>query len=152
LYNRVIASSPAGSVVVEDPDSILSYGVSTLSLPSLLNDDVSALRSIAGGYLSQYSEPQVRFTGLTVELAGLSQTDVDSVLDLDLLDQVRVKKSFAVGSPSSVTQNLMVSGITHQISADSHRITFSFEPTPFKNAFYLDNVTFGILDGSSVLT
>jgi hypothetical protein len=79
-------------------------------------------------------------------LAGLSASDVEDVLALDLVDQVSVKKSFAVGTPSSVTQTLIVTGIQHRIVPGSHIVQFTFEPSPYKLAFVLDSATEGELD------
>ena len=146
LFNRVVASSPAATVSVEDTDSIAQFDVSTLSLTDLLVNSTSGLTSVATSYLVLYSVPSVRFTGLQVELAGLSADDAEVLLRLDLTDQVTVRKSFGVGDPLTVSQNLMVTGVRHTISADSHVIEFSFEPSEFKVAFTLDDVVKGILD------
>lgn len=151
LYNRVVASSPAGSVVVEDAESIASFEVSTLDLGNLLNSSTSTLTSVAGQFLALYATPQVRFTGLSVELAGLSAADQQVVLTLDLTDQVTVRKSFAVGDPLVIEQNLMVTGIRHRIVPGSHIVEFSFEPSVYKEAFKLNDAQYGILNGAYVL-
>jgi hypothetical protein len=151
LYNRVVASSPAGSVFVEDTESIAAFEASTLNLSGLLLNSTSQLTFAANTYLVLYSEPEVRFTGLSVELAGLSDSDKNSILNLDLTDQVTVRKSFAVGTPSQVSQDLMVTGIRHRIVPGSHVVEFSFEPSPFKQAFQLDDSVYGILDSDYVL-
>jgi len=59
---------------------------------------------------------------------------------------VSLKKSFGVGSPGSVTQDLLVAGIQHQIRPGSHVIRFAFEPSPYENVLLLDSTTNGILD------
>jgi hypothetical protein len=146
LFNRVAVSSEAGSVVVEDSTSINAFGLSVLNLSNLLNAYPYDLSALADYLLESYKDPAVRFTGLIVELAGLSSSDVDDVLALDLADQVSVKKSFDVGDPSSVTQDLIVSGIRHSIRPGSHIVEFSFEPTPYIDAFILDDAVDGILN------
>jgi len=151
LYNRVVASSPAGSAVVEDAESIADFEVSTLDLSGLLLNSTSGLAAVANSYLVLYSQPEVRFTGLSVELAGLSAADTASVLALDLTDQVTVRKSFAVGSPAQVSQDLLVTGIRHQIRPGSHVVEFSFEPSTFAEPFKLDDAVYGILNGDYVL-
>jgi hypothetical protein len=146
LFNRVVASSPAATVFVENTDSIAQFDVSTLSLTDLLVNSTSGLESVANAYLNLYSFPSVRFTGLQVELAGLSANDVDVLLRLDLTDQVTVRKSFDVGDPLTVSQDLMVTGVRHTIRADSHMIELLFEPSEFKLVFRLDDVVKGILN------
>ena len=151
LYNRVVATSPAGSVIVEDAESIASFEVSTLDLPDLLNASTASLTSIAGKFLALYAMPEVRFTGLSIELAGLSAEETQSVLNLDLTDQVTIRKSFSVGLPASVEQDLMITGIRHRIVPGSHVVEFSFEPSVYYEVFKLDDATYGILNGSYVL-
>jgi hypothetical protein len=151
LYNRVIASSPAGSVSLENAESIAAFEVSTLDLDDLLLNSVSQLTAVAGSYLSLYAMPKVRFTGLSVELAGLSEADTNSLLSLDLADQVTVRKTFKVGSPLVIDRDLMVIGIRHNISVDSHVIEFVFDESEFGDAFRLDDAVYGILDGDQVL-
>lgn len=151
LFNRVTASSPAGSVVVEDSGSIADFDVLSLTLDNLLNSQTSTLTTVAGQIIALYGRPEVRFTGLSVELAGLSESDRDVLLRVDLTDQVTVRKSFAVGLPLMVEQNLMVTGIRHTVRPGSHLMEFSFEPSVYKEAFKLDDAVYGILNGTYVL-
>lgn len=146
LYNRVSLTSVAGTETIENTTSISSYGLSVFTFDNLLNANFTELESLADDLLTKYSEPTVRFTGLAVELSGLSTANANSVLGLEIADQVSVKKSFTAGSPGSVTQKLIVSGIRHQIVPGSHMIEFSFEPSPYKTAFILDSSTKGLLD------
>jgi hypothetical protein len=151
LYNRVIATSPAGSVVVQNDDSIASFETSTLVLSELLNRFLFDLQFTAERFLELYSEPLVRFRGLSVELAGLSEAETSLMLRLDITDQVTVRKTFEVGSPLVVEQDLVITGVKHNVSAQSHIIEFTFEPSPFKFGFILDDPIFGILDSETVL-
>jgi len=151
LYNDVIVTSPAGTVERFRQDSIDQFGLSVLSYTDVLNADTIDLGSLADRFLELYQFPKVRFTGLSVELNGLSSTVVDDLLNLDLADLVSVKKTFATGSPGSVTQELFVSAITHRIRPDSHVIEFSFEPNPFLAYLRLDDSTFGKITDVNVL-
>lgn len=151
LFNDIVISSPAGSFEVVRQDSIDKYGLSILSYTDLLNDSLLNLQDIANRLLEQFQFPRVRFTGLQVELAGLSFANRSSVLNLDLGDLVTVKRTFKSGSPPSVTQQLFVSGIKHRISADSHIVEFSFEPNPFLKYLRLDDATKGTINDVNVL-
>jgi hypothetical protein len=148
LFNRIFVSGDVGSVTLEDTTSISSFGLSVLTVPDLLNQFTFELDSIASYLLNLYGEPAVRFTGLQVELAGLSSANKAAVLGLDLADQVSVKRSFSVGAPSSVTQKVIVTGIRHSIRPGSHTINFTFEPSPYEDLFTLNSLTFGILNAN----
>lgn len=151
LYNEIIAASPAGSVIARNEDSIASYELSSLNLSYLLNNSTFELQEIADFYLEKLALPQVRFTGLTVELAGLSAAQIEDLLNVEIADQISVKKSFSAGLPAVVTQDLMVSGIQHRIQPGSHMITFTFEPTPYKDGLKLDDATRGTIDSTNYL-
>jgi len=151
LYNRVAATSPAGTYVAEDADSLDLYGLSVLDLNDLLNDSLGQLQVIAEDYLEIYRFPQVRFTGLSVELAGLSASDQADVLALDLADQISVVKTFESGSPLTVTQNVVVSGIRHTIRPGSHVVQFTFERSNYGIGLTLDDAVRGTLDGDNVI-
>lgn len=146
LYNKVFLSSPAGSVVFEGGTSVDDFGLSGLEYSDLLNNSVAGLTDLANRYLNRFSQPKVRFTGVSVELAGLSDERISELLNLELTSQVNVIKSFSIGSPGSVSQNLMVSGIRHRIVPGSHVVEFVLEESPFGSALVLDNAIFGILD------
>jgi len=151
LYNYVTAESPAGSYEVSSQESLNNFGLASLSHTDLLNNSVSGLEDIAERYLEKFAFPQLRFTGLQVELAGLSSAQVTDILNLDLGSLVTVKKTFSVGSPLSVTQELFVSGIQHQIRPGSHSVEFSFEPNPFLKFLRLDDLTRGKINEDNVL-
>jgi hypothetical protein len=146
LFNRVSVTASGGFAQLEDTTSISNFGLSVLDLTGLLNANQPEIDALASDYFNNFRNPAVRFTGLTVELAGLSSADVEDLLDLDLADQVAVKKSFAGGSPGSVTQVLIVTGIRHSIVPGSHKIEFSFERSPYSDAFVLGDANFGVLN------
>lgn len=151
LYSQVVATSEAGTVVVEDATSLERFGLSVLDLSDLLNDSEGQLTIIAEDFLDIYKSPQVRFTGLTVELAALSAEQVEDVLSLDLAQQISVKKTFRTGGPLVVEQDLIVSGINHQIRPGSHVVSFTFERSNYGTGFTLDDVERGKLDDVNVL-
>jgi hypothetical protein len=127
LYNIVEASSPAGSVTVTDSVSVLKYQVSALSKTNLLNSSTNTVTLVANSNLSKFREPLLRFTGFTIELSGLSDDHVETVLLIDLLDYVNILKTFAVGTPSTKTEFAYISSISHNIFPGRHTISFGVE-------------------------
>lgn len=128
LYNYIVTESPAGGpFIANDLDSQVKYQYQQLSLTDLLNSSSQVVESIGLFLLSKYKEPLLRFAGLSTQLAGLPSDKQDICLSIDLTDFCSVKKSFATGTPSSVTQDLLVSGVNHVIVPGSHIVNFTFE-------------------------
>jgi hypothetical protein len=147
LYNYIRLKSPAGvEQVKSDITSINRYQISQLAYDDLLNSTTTDVASIANVFLSKFKNPKIRFTGLQVQLVGLSDEDAQKVLSLDLADYIQVKKSFGFGTPASLTQILVVSGISHQIKPDSHVVQFSFDGVQDSVFLILGSTDFGILD------
>jgi hypothetical protein len=147
LYNYVKAASPAGAEqVISDQGSINKYQISQLVQTDLLNSTTSEVEQIANILLTRYREPKLRFTGLSVQLVGLSEEQKQQILNLDLIKFVEVKKSFSVGSPSSIDQLSFVSGISHRVTPDSHLVTLTLESADLYLFFTLGNFVAGRLD------
>ena len=130
LYNYIITESPAGGpFVASDLTSQVRYQYQQLALTDLLNSSSGVVETIGDELLAKYKDPKLRWTGLTVQLSGLSLSQQETCLEIDLTYLCDVTKSFSTGSPASVTQTLAVSGIDHYIVPGSHVVTFTFEPT-----------------------
>jgi len=128
LYNYIITESPAGGpFVASDLNSQVRYQYQQLNLTDLLNSSSGVVENIGLFLLDKYKNPSLRFTGLSNQLVGLDSAHQNICLSVDLTDLCFVQKSFAVGDPSSVIKNLLVSGISHQIVPGSHLMNFVFE-------------------------
>ena len=150
LFNRVVASSPAGvEQVVSDSTSIATYDTITLQQTDLLNSTTDEVLAIANLLLAQYKTPEVRYTGITQQLGALGAAAQNALLSLDLTDLATVKRTYAVGSPASVTKYVLVEGITHQITPTAHKIGYRFGSLQ-QAGFILNSGTFGLLDVGSL--
>lgn len=149
LYNYVVTQSPAGAAqVTSSATSIALYQSQTLSKTALLNSTTTEVANLGNYLLGRYSEPVLRFTGVTTQLSGLGSADVAILLDLDLTDSASVMKSFTTGTPATSTQQLLVSGIAHTISPGSHTLTFTFESSDQNSYLRLNDAVFGTLDNN----
>ena len=150
LYNRVVGESEAGaSQTVTDTASIDIYGVSSLEKTDLLNSTTSEVLDIINLLLAKYKTPEVRYTGLSQNLNALSGVNQALVLGLDLTDLTTVTKTYATGSPASITKYVLVEGITHTVTPSDHVISFRFASLS-QVGFILDSGIFGLLDISTV--
>lgn len=147
LYNYVQTQSPAGAVqTTSDANSIARYQAQQLSKLDLLNSTTGEVSDLGNYLLGRYKDPVLRFTGIDTQLAALDAAEQDDVLSTDLTNIVSVQKSFAAGTPSTVTQTLITTGIQHEIRPGSHVVRFTFESTDANAYFTLDSDIFGVLD------
>jgi hypothetical protein len=147
LYNLIQTGSPAGAVqTASDPDSIALYQSQVLSKTDLLNSTVAEVEALGEYLLGRYKDPQVRFTGVSTQLAALSAIDQNTCLSVDLTDIAAITKTFDTGSPATVTQTLITSGVAHEITPGSHIIRFTYESTDGNAYLTLDADPLGKLD------
>jgi len=148
LYNYIQAQSPASASpeTASDATSIALYQAQQYTKLDLLNSTSTEVNALANYLLGRYKNPVLRFTGLVVQLAALTADEQDLVLSADISEITSVTKSFSTGSPSTVTQNVFISGVSHEIVPGSHKVRFTFESTDSNGYFTLDSDIFGILD------
>lgn len=149
LYNYIQTQSPADPVnpsTTSNAASIALYQAQQYTKLDLLNSTVAEVAALGNYLLGRYMDPVLRFTGVTVQLAALSTADQVTALSTDLTRIASVQKTYSVGSPASVTQTLIVSGIKHAITPGSHVVEYTFESTDQAAYFTLDDAIFGVLD------
>jgi hypothetical protein len=147
LFNYVQTQSPAGAVqIASDVNSIALYQSQSYSKLDLLNSTTAEVAGLGNYLLGRYKNPQVRFTGIGTQLAALSEADQEACLGVDLTDIVAVGKTFDTGNPAHMTQTLITSGVSHEISPGSHVIRFTFESTDGNAYLTLDADPLGKLD------
>ena len=147
LYNRVGIDRENGTLqTVTDAASQALYGASSLSQRGrLLNSDTQSL-DMANYLLGIYSDPELRVSSLTVELAALDPAQQASVLGLDIASVISVTWT-PNGIAPSMTRTCIVEGIAHDITPDSHTVTFSLGDAS-RSFFELDDPILGALDSN----
>jgi len=149
LYNYIQTQSPADAMDPQttfDTNSIALYQAQQYTKLDLLNSTTAEVAALGNYLLGRYKDPVLRFTGLEVQLAALGYDDQYTVLGADLTYITSVTKTFSVGTPATVTQNVFVSGIRHNITPGSHTVGFTFESVDGNGYFTLDSSIFGVLD------
>jgi hypothetical protein len=139
VLNRVTVSVAGGVdvAVANGTASQVAYGIKTASLTDLpLVDDGVADQSLADFYLSRFENPTVQFSGFTVLLNALTPAQQEVVAGLEIGDFVSVSKSFNVGLPATVSQNVVVESIRHSINPNRHDVTVGLGQ--IRLAFVLD--------------
>ena len=153
LYNFITTKSDAGALqTTSDANSIALYQAQQYSLTDLLNSTTTEVAGLGNYLLGKYKNPVLRFTGLSTEMSALSATDQNIILGLDMTSIATVVKNFVVGTPSTETQTLIVSGIAHNITPSSHVVSFVYESTDGNAYFTLDDAIFGTLSTTNLLS
>lgn len=119
-----------------------AYGISELSKTGLLFSTDGQLSDLASYLLSQYKDPKLRISEVTVLMDGLSEAQRGTVAALDVTSPLTVTVSPSVGS--AITQFAVVDRIAHSITPGRHVVTLSMSQA--QPSFILDNTTFGQLD------
>lgn len=129
LFNTVNLTYDSSTIVAEDVDSQITYGISVLDVNGSLLSTSAQGTALAEHLVGQYRQPIARFSRVTVELAGLPTDVVGALLSLDLTDVVKVRFR-----PSSVYARVerrsIVEGISHEITPSNHKVSFSFSGAP----------------------
>jgi len=155
LFNRVVCT-PIDSLnpgIADDATSQTDYGISALHLDQLLCSDADA--QIMADYLVPlFKDPVYRFDSVSATFAGskISTITQQAIINLDLGSVIKVKKSFATGTPLSISQNLSVEGISHTISPTAHNIVFRTAVRQIASPFTLDSATLAVLDSDNAVT
>ena len=152
LYNRIQATVQGGTVQVADnAGSQAEFGITTYSLPDLLLQSDSDALTLANYLVSLYANPQYRFDDLGLVVSAMPSGDRNTINALELQDVVTVKRSYATGSPASVTDYYAVERLTHLITAGEHRVTIGLFNTEILFQLILDDAVYGVLDSTNAL-
>jgi hypothetical protein len=149
LYNYIVTQSPAGAAQTNsDSTSIALYQAQNYNLLSLLNSTTTEVNNLGAYLLGKYSNPVVRFTGVSCELAALTAAQWAIIFAIDLTSIVTVQKDYNTGTPLTESQTLITSGIEHRIVPGSHIVSYTFESTDGNQYLTLDDAIFGTLDNN----
>lgn len=153
LYNRVQAVTETGVLqTADDLASQTEFGISTLAFTDLLLESDADALDLADKLLSLYKQPEYRFDDLNVIVSNMTLANRATVVGLDMGDVITVTRSFSVGTPSSVSDQYAIEGITHTITPQSHVIKFGLYVADIVYPFTLNDSTFGVLDTDNAVT
>jgi hypothetical protein len=138
VLNRVAVQIDGGTAsnIATGTASQGEYGIKTLSLTGVPLVNNAAGSALANFLLSKFENPTVKFSGLTVLLNALTAAQQEVVAGLEIGDLVSVSKTFNVGSPATVSQNVVVESIRHSINPNRHDVTVGLGQ--IRLAFVLD--------------
>lgn len=153
LYNKVITQIEGGiEQIADDAASQTEYGISTLSLSGLLLATDAAANDLAEDLLAKYSQPQYRFDRLRTEFNRLTDAQQNTVAAIELADVVQVTRNYNTGTPSSVSLDFGIEGISHSITSAGHTVELALSYVELLLPFTLNDAVLGRLDENNALS
>ena len=153
LYNRVSTQTEGGTPQnVDDAPSQTEFGISTLALSDLLLADDTAALTLANTLLDRYKEPIYRFDELKIPMNRLTSGQRLDVLALEIGQVIEITRTYATGTPASVTAIYAIEGIQHGLTPNVQEVTIRLSPAVIVFPLILDDISFGILDADNALT
>lgn len=155
LYNSVTGTrnSNGGAAPVtqekHDSTSQAQYLIRTLSLGTLENLTDGDVSNLCAYLLGRYSQPDVRFDSVVVDLLSQTALTQAALASLDLVNTVSVSRTPpGSGTPAMLTKNSIVDGVKYafDVSASSYKMTVQLGSIDSRKFFILNDSTFGLLD------
>lgn len=149
LYNQAeISRNAGGTAIADDLSSQATYGIRTYNQTGLLMNTDADLGQLAVYIVSQYAQPEYRFSDVVISLPKLSTADQNTILGLDIGSVCRIKFTpNKVGS--AIDKYAEVIGVSHSVTPDNHIVTFNFQTLDYAYLVLNDSVT-GLLDLNSL--
>jgi hypothetical protein len=153
LYNQVVVSTQVSAeTTFDDTTSQASFGISSLDRTGLLLDQESDALALGLELVTRYAYPVYRFDDMQFVVNGLPTASRQNLNTLELVDGIEVVRTFATGTPLTVTNYYQVERIQHRITPTDHQVTIGLgdlKTVVFE--FILDDAVFGILDSTNAL-
>ena len=140
VLNRVAVQIDGGtaSSIANGTASQTEYGIKALSLTGVPLATDAAGSALALSLLTRFQEPVVRFSEMDVLLGALTTAQQQTMAGLEIGDILAVSKTFSVGTPATVTQNVVVESIRHSINPQRHTVTIGLGQVQLVIPFILD--------------
>ena len=149
ILNDVAVQALGGPVyVATDAASILKYSYKSANRNELLMLDTSEAEDQAKMIVATRKDADIRIDSMQLNLnSDVSELNTFNNLRLDLFTTVKITKAMPGGS--SITKEVFVQGVTHDVTPLTWNTTV-FTAEPIIQAFILDSSTQGILDTNAL--
>ena len=154
LYNQVVVGTQASvtDTSFSDTTSQASFGISSLDRTGLLLDQESDALALGLELVTKYAYPVYRFDDMQFVVNGMLTTARQNLCTLELVDGVKVVRTFSTGTPSTVNEYYQVERIEHRITPTSHEVTIGLgDLKTVVYPFTLNDAVYGILDSTNAL-
>jgi hypothetical protein len=139
LFNSVTVTTQGNATgTASDSASITQYGITNYSLNSLPLADATQAATLAQNLVDKYKDPVSRFVEIGVVMNGLTPAQIQTLDAFEIGDVISVAKTFATGSPASITQDVFIERIAHQITPGLHQMVIGLGQAQLLTQFILD--------------
>ena len=147
VYNSASITKIGGTAqIAQDQDSIDEYFVHSYTQQNLVMDTDQAALDYARAYVASRKQTRTRCDAIELDLYTENYNDgIIAALDLDFFDPVEVTTNQP--GNSTLQQTLQVFGVTHRVTPDSWKTTFTTQE-PIIDGFILNSTLYGVLDTS----
>jgi hypothetical protein len=148
LHNQVTVTSPASTAVANDALSQTRYGITAISVDTLI-DDVDTVEGLADVLLSRFKEPDLRFQQVRVDIDKITPAQRATVFGLEIGDVLEVK--ITPGNPPvgpQIQRYGQVIQIAHDVTPDEHVVTFGLGSLQ-TSLFVIGDAEFGTIGESA---
>jgi hypothetical protein len=147
VYNSASITKIGGTAqLAQDQASIDEYFVHSYNQQNLVMDTDQAALDYARAYVASRKATRTRCDMIELDLYTENYNDgIIAALDLDFFDPVTITTN-QPGS-STLTQTLQVFGVTHRVTPNSWKTTFTTQE-PIIDGFILNSTLYGVLDSS----
>lgn len=143
LYNQITVNGINQSTF-GDSESQSKYGLKELAITDSIIDTQEDNDSLTKLLLALYKNPNYRAESIVINVHGLSASEQNTMLNMDLLTSIELK-FIPVRSGSALSRKYQVIGISHEVSQTEH--VMELRLTSLDNfGFILDIPNLGVLD------
>ena len=148
LANKISITRTGGTAqVVSDATSISTYFERNLTRTGLLMETDAVALDYANAVLATRKDADLRIKGITIDSTADVTATVNAALDTDFFQPIKVTRTQPGGG--TVTRNLTVQGIRHNITTTRFLTTFN-TAEPLVEGFILNDSQYGVLDTSAL--
>jgi hypothetical protein len=139
LYNSATVTTKGNAIgTATDSTSVSEYGVTDYSLNDLPLANATEAATLAQNIVDKYKDPVSRFVQIGITMNGLTPTQIETIDSFEIGDVISVVKNFTTGSPTSITQDVFIERIAHQITPGIHQVILGLGQAQILTQFILD--------------
>jgi hypothetical protein len=139
LYNSVTVTTQGNALgTATDDASVTQYGITNYSLNDLPLANATEAATLAQNIVNKYKDPISRFVQIGITMNGLAASNIETIDSFEIGDVISVVKNFATGAPASITQDVFIERIAHQITPGVHQVTLGLGQAQLLTSFIVD--------------